>query len=265
MTSHADPSTHPSLSDRTILVTGGTSGMGLAAARTLLSAGAHVVVTGRDQDRLDRVSAELAQGPEHRGSVLTIRADVADAHDRDRLVGAVDDRFGRIHGIFANAGVGIFGRTGDVSEADFDRSVAVNFKGVFFTIQSFLPLLGDDGGSIVINASWTAHRGLAVAPVYAGTKAAASSLARSLAADLSSRNIRVNAISPGYVETEMFHRANPDRESHAAMGALAPLGRLGQSDDVARLVAFLLSSEASFITGQDIAVDGGLVAAISSH
>ncbi|WP_258055902.1 SDR family NAD(P)-dependent oxidoreductase [Streptomyces sp. Ru62] len=249
--------------NRVVLITGGTSGIGLATARLLLEAGAEIVITGRDDARLDRAAEQLDKVSDQGARLFTVRADSASLTDLDRLAALIRERHGRLDGVFANAGVGVFQRSGEVTEQDFDLSVDVNFKGVFFTVQKVLPLFrAAGGGSIVINASWTLHRGLAAAPVYAATKAAVHNLARTLGSDLAGRGIRVNSISPGYIVTEMFDAANPDPASHDAIRSQVPLGRLGQAQDIAETVAFLLSPRSSYITAQDIVVDGGLVTAV---
>jgi NAD(P)-dependent dehydrogenase (short-subunit alcohol dehydrogenase family) len=241
--------------NKVALVTGGTSGMGLAAARRLLAEGARVVVTGRDQVRLDAAVEELDGG----GDVLAVRGDVANLADLDALTAAIRDRHGRLDVVFANAGVASFQPNGDITEAEFDRMVDINFKGVFFTIQKTLPLLSDHA-AIVINASWTLHRGLPGASLYAATKAAVHNLAHTLAAELAPRGVRVNSVSPGYIETPMFHD-NVSVEAAAAVVAAVAAGRIGTAEDVADAVAFLASGEASYVNGQDLIVDGGLVAA----
>jgi len=249
--------------DRVVLITGGTSGMGLATARLLLERGAHIVITGRDDARLARAAEQLDKLSDGGGRLLAVRANAASLADLDRLAVLIRERHGRLDGVFANAGVGVFQRSSEVTEQDFDHTVDVNFKGTFFTIQKVLPLLdAAGGGSIVINASWTLHRGMAVAPVYAATKAAVHNLARTLAADLAEHNIRVNSISPGYIATEMLQASAPDPASQEFIRSQVPLKRLGQAEDIAETVAFLLSPRSSYITAQDVAVDGGLVTAI---
>ncbi|MGK8504653.1 glucose 1-dehydrogenase [Nocardia asiatica] len=239
------------------LVTGGSSGMGLATARRLLTEGARVIVTGRDKTRLDAAVAEL-NGDDR---VVAIPGDAGRVADLDALVAAIRDRHGRLDVVFANAGVASFRPHAEITEDEFDRVVDTNFKGVFFTIQKALPLLSEHA-AIVINASWTLHRGLPGGTLYAATKAAVHNLARTLAAELGPRGIRVNSVSPGYIETPMFHD-NVSPDAHAAVLAEVASRRLGTAEDVADAVAFLASAEASYINGQDLVIDGGLVAAIS--
>ncbi|WP_033347223.1 SDR family NAD(P)-dependent oxidoreductase [Kitasatospora aureofaciens] len=260
-----DPTSHA-----TVLVTGGTSGMGLATARLLLASGTRVVITGRDDARLARAAEELATGgrdaaeqPEER--LLTVRADVTVPADLARLADTVRERYGKLDGVFANAGLAGFQPVQEVGEADFARIVDTNLKGVFLTVQHTLPLLdAAGGGSVVLNASWTPHRGLPGAAAYAASKAGVLSLARTLGAELAGRGIRVNSVSPGYIVTEMFHAAVPDPADHEPIRAQVPLGRLGRAEDVAETVAFLLSERSSYITGQDLVIDGGLVPAFPS-
>ncbi|WP_410648405.1 SDR family NAD(P)-dependent oxidoreductase [Amycolatopsis sp. cmx-4-54] len=242
---------------KTVLITGGGSGMGLATAGQLVAAGANVVLAGRDRERLTTAAKELNAGDR----VLAVPTDVASTDDLDALVTAIRDRFGRLDGVFANAGTADFAPSAYVGEDAFDKLVGANLKGVFFTIQKAVPLL-ENGGSVVINGSWLAHRGLGFAAVYAATKAAVINLARSLASDLGDAGIRVNAISPGYIRTDMFDGISPTEEAREACRVQVSLGRLGLPEDVASAALFLLSPKASYITGQELAVDGGLTTSI---
>ena len=246
--------------NHTVLITGGTSGMGLATARRLLDEGAYVVITGRDEARLAEAAAELGAGER----LLTVRADVAVLADLDVLMRRVETWRGTLDAVFANAGTGVFKPSAEITEADFDHSTDVNFKGVFFTVQKALPLL-KDGGSIVLNASWTLHRGLPVASVYSATKAAVHNLARTLGSDLAPRGIRVNSVSPGFIDTAMYRDATTDPEADAHNAAQVPLGTVGHADEVAAAVAFLASHDASYITGQDLVIDGGMVGSLPNR
>ncbi|UCM89346.1 SDR family NAD(P)-dependent oxidoreductase [Streptomyces marincola] len=241
--------------DKVALVTGGTSGMGLATARRLLGEGAQVVITGRDRSRLDAAVKDLGEG------ALGVVADAADLSALDALMETVRERYGRLDVLFANAGVGVFKPCTEITEADFDLTVDVNFKGVFFSIQKALPLM-PEGGAVVINASWTLHRGVGALSLYSATKAAVHNLARTLAADLAPRGIRVNSISPGYIDTPMYPEADLPAEVAAANRSRVPAHRFGRSEEIADAVAFLASAEAAYINGQDLVIDGGLVSSI---
>ncbi|WP_092529280.1 SDR family NAD(P)-dependent oxidoreductase [Amycolatopsis arida] len=244
---------------KTVLITGGGSGIGLGAARRLIEAGANVALAGRSTERLEQAAKELG-GKDH---VLTAPTDVSDLGDLDRLIAAIRDRFGTLDGVFANAGTGVAARTAELSEADFDRVIGTNLKGVFFTVQKALPLLAD-GSSVVLNSSWTAHRGMAAGSLYGASKAGLPSLTRSLASDLAERGIRVNTVTPGHIHTEMLEAITGSDEVREIFRSQVALGRLGRPDDVADAVLFLLSSRSSYITGQELVIDGGLVSCVPS-
>lgn len=246
----------PRFEDRVALITGGSSGIGAATARRLLDEGARVVITGRDGNRLDTAVRELDAGDR----LLAISGDVADTADLDALMDRIRDRHGRLDILFANAGTAAFVPTTEITEADFDRVVHTNFKGVFFTVQKALPLMPENS-AIVVTSSWAVHRGVPAAALYSATKAATGNLARALAAELAPRRIRVNSVSPGYIETPSY-TANVSATAQAAAVSTVAAGRLGTAADIAATVAFLASEEASYINGQDVLVDGGLIAAV---
>jgi NAD(P)-dependent dehydrogenase (short-subunit alcohol dehydrogenase family) len=245
---------------RTVLITGGGSGIGLATARKLVGEGANLVLAGRRVEVIDAAAKELDPSGKR---ILAVGTDVTEAADLDELAGRIRDSFGRLDGVFANAGVAMsFSIPQEFREADFDHMADVNFKGAFRTIQKTVPLF-DGGGSVVVNGTCAVHRGMGMpiglATAYAATKAAVVNLARSLAADLALRKIRVNAVSPGFIRTDMLDELAPTDEALEMCRTLVPIGRLGDAEDVADAVTFLLSSRAAYITGQDIGVDGGLV------
>ncbi|WP_433345263.1 SDR family NAD(P)-dependent oxidoreductase [Microtetraspora malaysiensis] len=239
--------------DKVVLITGGTSGIGLATAQRFLAEGAHVVITGRSPSRVAAVADSIG--------AVGVASDVGDLASLDALMTTVKERYGRIDAIFANAGTGTFMPFAEIGESDFSSTVDVNVKGVFFTIQKAMPLM-PDGSSIVINASWTLHRGVGILTLYSATKAAVHNLARTLAAELAPRGIRVNSISPGYIDTPMYPEASLDEEPARTIKDRVAAGRFGKPQEVASAVAFLASSDASYVNGQDLVVDGGLVATI---
>lgn len=241
---------------KTALITGGSSGMGLATARRLIAEGARVVVTGRDKERLDAAVAEL--GEQAHG----IAGDATDLGDLDILATGVADLFGHLDLVFANAGIGSFQPIDQVTGALFDQVIGSNLKGAFFTIQKTLPLLTDHA-SIIINASFGLHRGVPGSALYSASKAAVHNLTRTLAAELALRRIRVNSVSPGYIDTPAF-RAELSEAAQQGVAALSPAGRVGTAEDIAAAVAFLASSDATFINGHDLRVDGGLTAVDAS-
>jgi len=243
------------LTGKVALVTGGNSGMGLETARLFAAEGANVVITGRRQDALDEAARTV--GP----SVLTVQGDVAKLTDLDRLFAAIKSKYGHLDILFANAGFGEFAPLGQVTEDQFDRQFAANVKGVFFTVQKALPLLRD-GASIILNASIAGQKGMEAMSVYSATKAAVRSFARTWTADLKGRNIRVNSLSPGPIDTPALGKAGMSEDQvhgfKKAMLGMVPLGRIGSSEEIAKTALFLASGDSSYITGIDLIVDGGM-------
>ena len=244
------------LDNKVAVVTGGSSGIGLATAQRFIAEGALVVVTGRNQEALDAAVSTLG------GRATGIRGDVANLDDLDRLFAQVRERFGRVDVLFANAGVAPFVPFRAVTEEHFDRLFNINVRGLFFTVHKALPLLSD-GASVILNASVVAQVGLPNTSVYAATKAAVRSLGRTLAAELAPRGIRVNVVSPGLIETSLVGKLGLSPDEVEAFGAQVvqqtPLGRLGKAEEIAATVAFLASDDASYFTGADLVADGGMV------
>ena len=245
----------PKLTGKVAVVTGGNSGIGLATAKRFREEGARVVISGRDQKTLDEAVKTIG------GDVVAVRADVSKLSDLDKLYKTVADKFGKIDVLFANAGIAKFAPVADSGESLFDEQFDVNVKGVYFTIQKALPLL-NDGASIIINSSVVNETGMANGSVYAATKAAVRSFARTLTAELVERGIRVNVVSPGPIVTPIFGRTglSKDQFDEFAKGVVAkvPMKRFGQPEEVASTVLFLATPESSYITGVDINVDGGM-------
>jgi len=243
------------LEGKVAVVTGGNSGIGLAAAKRLQEEGARVVINGRNKKTLDDAVKSIGNG------VLAVQADVSKKEDLDKLYSTVSQKLGKIDVLFANAGIYKFAPFQATSEKLYDELFDINAKGVYFTIQKALPLL-NDGASIIINTSVADETGLAGASAYSATKAALRSFTRTLAAELVERNIRVNAVSPGPINTpEGFARMGLSREEldglMKSIVGQVPMKRVGEPSEIAGVVAFLASADASFMTGAEIPVDGG--------
>jgi NAD(P)-dependent dehydrogenase (short-subunit alcohol dehydrogenase family) len=242
------------LAGKVAVITGANSGIGLETAKRFVEEGAQVVITGRRKDELDKAAAEIGE------NVVAVQGDVSHLEDLDRLYAEVKAKFGHIDILFANAGLGQVAPLGAVTEEHFDREFDVNVKGLFFSVQKALPLF-KDGGSIILNSSVAGHKGIGGFSVYSATKAAVRSFARSWTSDLKERKIRVNAISPGPIETPIFGKMGLTKEQSAEFAnsiiSSVPLGRVGQSEEVAAAATFLASDESSYITGIDLSVDGG--------
>ena len=242
------------LQDKVALVTGGSSGIGLATARRFAAEGAHVFITGRRQPELDAAAAAIGHG------VTAVQADASNLADLDRLFAVVKQDKGRLDIVFANAGGGTFAPLGAITEEHFDRIFDVNVKGLLFTVQKALPLL-PDGASIVLNASLVSIKGFPAFSVYSASKAAVRSFARGWAVDLGPRRIRVNVVSPGVVPTPAYvglGLAGAALERYEEESAkLTPLGRVGTPDEIAKAVTFLASDDSSFVNGVELFVDGG--------
>jgi NAD(P)-dependent dehydrogenase (short-subunit alcohol dehydrogenase family) len=240
------------LSGKIAVVTGGNSGIGNATARKLKELGANVVITGRNPEAVESAANELG--------VMGVVADQASLDDIDTLVSQVTEEFGYVDVLFINAGVAAFAPVEHLSEEQFDATMNVNFKGAFFTLQKFLPILRE-GASVINLSSINAYTGMPNTAAYAASKAALNSLTRTAAYELASRKIRVNSVNPGPTNTAIFSKLGmPDeaiQEFASAMQDRIPLKRFGEPEDVASLVAFLASDDASFITGAEYNIDGG--------
>jgi NAD(P)-dependent dehydrogenase (short-subunit alcohol dehydrogenase family) len=242
------------LDGKVALITGGNSGIGLATAKRFVQEGAYVFITGRTQSKLDEA---LKQVGSH---VTAVQGDVAKLGDLDRLFEQIEKEKGKLDIVFANAGIARYAPLGTIDEEHFDSIFGANVKGLLFTVQKALPLL-PDGASIILNASVVGSKGMASNSVYAATKAAVRSFARTWTTDLKARRIRVNAISPGPIDTEglreLLGSAQAGRDRLNSIGSTVPLGRLGAADEIAKAAVFLASEDSSFVTGIELFVDGG--------
>ena len=238
------------------MVTGGNSGIGLAAAKAFAREGAQVAVTGRDEQTLKNAEKEIGS------SALTIRADAARIADLDAAMAKVRDRFKRIDALFVNAGIGKFVPIAEVTEAMFDEIVTINLKGAFFTVQKALPLMAR-GSAVVLNASINAHIGLPGTTVYGATKAAVVNMAKTMSADLAERGIRVNAVSPGPVETPIFGRvgisSEQSRQTKEWLQNQTLVKRMADPEEIAEAVLYLSSDVSSFVVGTELVIDGGMM------
>lgn len=241
------------LTNKTVLVTGGNSGIGYATAKEMAARGANVIITGRNKEAVATAAAEL--------KVKGMIADQADLNALDKLVADVKAQQGNVDVLFVNAGIGSFIPLHEADEAHFDSIMNTNFKGAYFTLSKFLPIL-NEGASVIFLSSVNATTGMPGSSVYSASKAALNSLVKVAASELAAKKIRVNSVSPGPIQTPIFDKLGLDEATMEAMATTfsnrVPLKRMGQAEEVAKLVTFLAGSDAQFITGADYVVDGGV-------
>ncbi len=242
------------LEAKVALITGGNSGIGLATAKRFVNEGAYVFITGRRKEELNAAVKEIAK------NVTAVQGDVSNLGDLDRLFAQIKKEKGKIDIVFANAGVAKYAPLGEITEEFYDSIFDINVKGVLFTVQKALPLLRD-GASIILNASIVASKGFSSNSVYSATKAAGRSFARTWTTDLKDRRIRVNAVSPGPIDTpglnELLASSETGNQRKKMISNTVPLGRLGTPDEIAKAVVFLASDDSSYVTGTELFVDGG--------
>ena len=243
------------LEGKVAVITGGNSGIGFATAQRFVSDGAYVFITGRRQSELDAAVKQIGK------NITGVQNDVSNLADLDRLYATVKKQKGRIDILFANAGVGELVPLGAITEAHFDKTFSINVKGLLFTVQKALPLF-QDGGSIILNASIAASKGVEASSVYNATKAAIRSFARTRTVELKQRKIRVNAISHGMIDTPGLNRLAKSQEQleqfKTSFVSTIPMGRTGIPDEVANVVSFLASDNSSYVTCVELFVDGGV-------
>jgi NAD(P)-dependent dehydrogenase (short-subunit alcohol dehydrogenase family) len=244
------------LMNKTAVITGGTTGIGFETARQFIAEGARVIITGQNEDRLQSAADKLG------AKAIPVLVDVRSLSDLDALAERVKAEFEGLDILFANAGIGLFAPLNAIDEMFYDDQFDTNVKGVFFTVQKLVDLL-NEGASVILNASAVNEKGAAMGSVYFATKAAVRSLARTLAAELAPRKIRVNALSPGFVLTSFQGKMGLPEEVLNSFGDYikqsAPLGRFGQSEEIASAAVFLASDESSYMTAADLVIDGGFM------
>ena len=243
------------LEGKIALITGGNSGIGLATAKQFVNEGAYIFITGRRKPELDAAVKEIGR------NVTGVQGDVSNLGDLDRLFAQVKREKGKLDIVFANAGVARYAALGTITEEFFDSIFGINVKGVLFTVQKALPLL-PDGASIILNASIVGSKGFSSNSVYSATKAALRSFARTWTTDLKGRRIRVNAVSPGSIDTpglsDLLASSETGQQRKKMIAESVPLGRFGRPDEIAKAVVFLASDDSSYVTGTELFVDGGI-------
>lgn len=244
------------LENKVALITGGSSGIGLATAKRFIHEGARVIITGRNEETLNQAMDELGDD-----NALAIPADISNLNNHDAVFSLIEKRYGTLDIVFANAGIILLSDFPGSTESDFDRQFDINVKGTFFTVQKALPLMSR-GGSIILTTSIAHHKGLDGHNIYAATKAALRSFARSWTTDLKARGIRVNSLSPGPIATPIISKMGVSGAERALfdmnVASHIPAGRLGLPEEVAAAALFLASDESRFISGIDLSVDGGM-------
>jgi len=238
------------LTKKVAVVTGGSAGIGLGAAKCFVAEGAQVFITGRRQSELDKAVAEIGR------NVTAVRGDASDLADIDRIYETVRQKAGRIDVLFVNAGFYELGKFGEVTEQHFDNTFKTNVRGLFFVVQKALPLLSR-GSSVILNGSIASIKGFEAFSVYDATKAAVRSFARSWIIDLKGRGIRVNVLSPGHIDTPGLSALMTD-EQKASVLANVPLGRLGTPEDMGKVAVFLASDDSRYVNGVELFADGGV-------
>jgi NAD(P)-dependent dehydrogenase (short-subunit alcohol dehydrogenase family) len=243
------------LENKIAVITGGNSGIGLSTAKLFQAEGARVIITGRRQDIIDSAVKEIG------GDSIGFKSDASKLEDITTLYKKIKEGFGKIDILFLNAGIAKFGPFTSVDEATFDEMININFKGLFFNVQKAFPLL-NQGASVIFTTSIADQKGFTDTSVYSASKAAVRSLARTLSTELADKNIRVNAIAPGPIDTPIFEKLGFPKEAVGAVKEgfknLVPMKRMGSPDEIARAALFLASDDSSFVMGIDLVVDGGI-------